>query len=92
MAGADPGFPVLGGADPLGGHQHTILSNFPKNYMKSREFWAMGGGPPKSATVWINFGGEFGGGSSDRLTGGGKRHEIYAAAFGNQMNEINTKI
>ena len=48
--GADPGFPVGGGADPLGGRQHTILLNFPKNCMKSRKFWAVGGRPPKSAT------------------------------------------
>ena len=40
----DPGFPLGGGADPLGGRQHTILSKFPKNCMKSRKFWAMGGG------------------------------------------------
>ena len=44
-AGADPGFPVGGGADPQGsGRQHTILSNFPKNCMKLRKFWAVGGG------------------------------------------------
>ena len=51
-AGADPGFPVGGGADPLegggargamGGRQHTILSNFPKNCLKSRKFWAVEG-------------------------------------------------
>ena len=42
-AGADPGFPVGGGADPLGGCQHMILSNFPKNCMKSRKFWAVEG-------------------------------------------------
>ena len=41
--GADPGFPVGGVADPLGGCQHTILSNFLKNCMKSRNFWAVGG-------------------------------------------------
>ena len=51
-AGADSGFPVGGGADPRGeGCQHTILSNFPKNCMKSRTFWAVGGAPPESATV-----------------------------------------
>ena len=44
MSGADPGFPVGGGTDPLGGGcQHTILSNFPKKCMKSRKFWAVGG-------------------------------------------------
>ena len=43
FAGADPGFPVGGIADHLGGgRQHTILSNFPKNCMKSRKFWAVG--------------------------------------------------
>ena len=36
-SGADRGFPV-GGAPTLWGWQHTILSNFPKNCMKSREF------------------------------------------------------
>ena len=47
-SGADPGFPVGMGADPVGrgggGHQHMILSTFPKNRMKSRKFWALGGG------------------------------------------------
>ena len=43
--GEDPGFPVGGGADPpSGGRQHTILSNFPKNCMKSRKFWTIGEG------------------------------------------------
>ena len=46
LTGADAGFPVGGGADPLGGRQHTILLNFPKNCMKSRKFWAVGGGAP----------------------------------------------
>ena len=40
-----------GGADPPGGHQHTILSFFPKQCKISRIFWAAGactgeGGPP----------------------------------------------
>ena len=40
------------------GRQHTILSNFLKNCMKSRKFWAVGGGragcaPPKSATAKV---------------------------------------
>ena len=48
LSGADPGFPVGGGVNPPGGHQHTILPNFPKNCMKLRNFWATGGGgcPP----------------------------------------------
>ena len=56
IAGADPGFPVGGGANPRGGgRQHMILPNFVKNYMKLRKFWAVGGwgvpgAPPKSAT------------------------------------------
>ena len=39
---ADPGFPRGGGAN-LGGHQHTILRNIPKNCMKLKEFGPMGG-------------------------------------------------
>ena len=35
--------PCRSGADPLGGRLHTILSNFPKNCMKLRKFWAVGG-------------------------------------------------
>ena len=46
QSGADPGFPVGGGANPLGGRQHTILSNFLKNCMKSRKFWTVGGRAP----------------------------------------------
>ena len=34
---ADPGFPWGGGTNPPGG-EHTILLNFPKNCMKSKEF------------------------------------------------------
>ena len=30
----------------LSGGQHTILSNFPKNCMKSRKFWVVGGRTP----------------------------------------------
>ena len=41
--GADPGFPVGGGANPPGGRQHMILPNFVKNCMKLRKFWAVGG-------------------------------------------------
>ena len=57
VTGADPGFPVGGGANPLGGRQHTILPNFPKNCMKLRKFWwsvggaLAGGAPLRSATV-----------------------------------------
>ena len=44
-SGADPGFPVGGGANPRGGRQHTILPNFPKNCMKLRKVWSVGGAP-----------------------------------------------
>ena len=37
-AGANPGFPVLGGAN-LQGRQHTILPKNLKNYTKLRKFW-----------------------------------------------------
>ena len=40
---ADLGFPRGGGANSLGGHQHTILPNFPKNCMKLKEFGPPGG-------------------------------------------------
>ena len=44
IAGADPGFPVGGGAYPQG-RQHTILPNFPKlTCVKLRKCWAVGGG------------------------------------------------
>ena len=40
---ADPRFPRGGGANlPMGG-QHTILPNFPKNWMKLKEFGTPGG-------------------------------------------------
>ena len=58
LTGADPGFPVGGGANPSGGgHQHTNLPDFPKNYMKLRNFWsvvgrgALGAAPLGSATA-----------------------------------------
>ena len=41
---ADPGFPQVEGTNPRGGggrgggHQHTILPNFPQNCMKLKEF------------------------------------------------------
>ena len=50
LSGPDPGFPIGGGANPPGGRQHMILSNFAKNCMKLRKFWAMGGRPSKSTT------------------------------------------
>ena len=42
---ADPGFPIGVGANPSveGGRQHTILPNFPKNCMKLKKFWSIGG-------------------------------------------------
>ena len=43
-AGVDPGFSVGGSANPPGrGCQPMILPNFPKNCMKLRKFWTMGG-------------------------------------------------
>ena len=39
---ADPGFSRGGGANSPGGHQHTILPNFPKNCMKLKEFGPRG--------------------------------------------------
>ena len=35
---ADPGFPRGGGVNPPERCQHTILPNFPKNYMTLKEF------------------------------------------------------
>ena len=61
VSGADPGFPVGGGANPLGGRQHMILPNFAKNCMKLRKFWAVGGGgarrgaPPLNPPLGIDF-------------------------------------
>ena len=43
LAGADTGFPVGRGTNPLRGHQHTNLLDFPKYCMKLRKFWSMGG-------------------------------------------------
>ena len=45
FSGADPGFSVEGGTDP-GGRQHIILPNFPKTYMKLRNFGPREGGAP----------------------------------------------
>ena len=40
---ADPGFLRGGGTNPRGGgHQHTILPNFPKKCMKLKEIWTRG--------------------------------------------------
>ena len=44
LPGADPGFSVGGVPTLRGGRQHTILSKFPKNCIKLRKFWAVGGG------------------------------------------------
>ena len=50
--GVDLGFPVGGGANlPGRGHQHTNLPDFPKNYMKLRKFWSVGGAP--GVPPWI---------------------------------------
>ena len=57
ISGADPGFPVGGGANHPGGRQHTKLPNFPKNCMKYSGRGGGGGGappaPPKSANGYI---------------------------------------
>ena len=45
-AGVDPGFPVGGGANHPGERQHIKLPNFPKNCMKLRNFWTVGGARP----------------------------------------------
>ena len=57
-SGEDPGFPVGGGANSTGtGRQHMISSKFPKNCMKLRTFWAVGGGlrvggaPPPASEI-----------------------------------------
>ena len=48
---ADPGFPRGGGANSPGGRQHMILSNFPKNCMKLKEFGPPGGGRVQNFTM-----------------------------------------
>ena len=54
QSGTHPGFPIGGGTNPPGGHQHMILPNFPKNCMNLRKFWTVGGcmlgASPRSAT------------------------------------------
>ena len=53
-AGADPGFPVGGGANPPGcGRQHTILPNYLENCMKLRKFWPVGGRGRPGMPPWI---------------------------------------
>ena len=50
-AGADPGFPVGGGANsPRRGCQHTNLPDFSKNCMKLRKFLS---GGDATAPPWI---------------------------------------
>ena len=44
--------PCRRGRRAAGGRQHTILSNFLENCMKSRKFWAAGGHTP-GAPPWI---------------------------------------
>ena len=41
---ADPEFPRGGGANSRGGHQHTILPNFPKKLHEIKRIWAPRGG------------------------------------------------
>ena len=54
IAGVDPRFPVGGGANPPGGvRQHTNLADFPKNCMKLRKFWSVGGGMRRECPPWI---------------------------------------
>ena len=55
FSGVDPGFSIGGGANPpRRGRQPMILPNFPKNCMKLRKFWTVGGdagsAPHRSAT------------------------------------------
>ena len=45
LSGEDPEFHVGGDADRRG-RQHMTLSYFPKNCMKSRKCWAVGGDGP----------------------------------------------
>ena len=53
LTGADPGFPVGGGANTWGGGcHHTILPNFPKNCMKVKKIWAMG---VHKSYIFVNF-------------------------------------
>ena len=50
MSGVDPGFPERGAPTLQRGHQQMILPNFPKICIKSRNFWAVGDAPLRSAT------------------------------------------
>ena len=50
-AGVDAGFPVGGGANPPErGANLRYCQKFPKNCMKLRKFWAVGGVPLRSTT------------------------------------------
>ena len=49
--------PCWGGGGGGGMGQHTKLPNFPKNYMKFRNFRAVGGG---GGMVGVGYGGGFG--------------------------------
>ena len=44
-AEGDPGFPLGFGANPPGGRQHINMPDFPKNCMKLRTLWLIGGCP-----------------------------------------------
>ena len=84
--GADPGFPVGGGANSPVGHQHMIWPNFMKNCVKLRKFWAVGEGArqgraPKSTTVTCNM---IVADPAARL-GGDEKHELYGAALGSHI-------
>ena len=51
-AGADPEFPVGGGANPPGGgHQYTNLPDLLKNCIKLRSFWSVGRGTPGAPSL-----------------------------------------
>ena len=53
-SGADPGFLIGWGANPPGGGANIqICQIFPKNCMKLRKFWSMGGGHAPGAPPWI---------------------------------------
>ena len=53
--GADPGFPIGGGANPPGGCQHIILQNFAKKLHETEKILGCRGHapgvPPKSTTA-----------------------------------------
>ena len=93
-SGADPGFPVGGGADPPGGGAPTymILSKFPKKCMKSRKFWTVKeacarGGPLDAPLVFI--GGSKWGVSYARSPGGPNFIHFHAV-FGKNVQSTQT--